>query len=272
MRKHPPNILVLSSHVCVGAVGLVIATPCLQAMGCSVSAIPTCVLSNHPGLGRPQGTVLDADELTRVLDGLTDNGFMERFDGIMTGYFAHAGQIAVARDAVERVKGVNPRALYLCDPVIGDAGKGVYVRDGVAENIRKDLLPLADIVTPNAFELAWLTGHRVTGPTEAEAAAREIDGAVVAATGVPHGRDRIATALVSPDTAHWVTADRQSDAPHGTGDALAALLLGCMAWGMNGDEAIHRSVVGVETLMAGAEDELGLPTAGLGDLLTEVAP
>ncbi len=106
---------------------------------------------------------------------------------------------------------------------------------------------------------------RVTGPIEAEAAAREIGGAVVAATGVPHGKKRIATALVSLDTAHWVTTDRQDGVPHGTGDALAAILMSCMARGLKGDDAVHRSVVGVD-------NQLGLPTAGLGDLLMEIVP
>ncbi|MCP1336670.1 pyridoxal kinase [Futiania mangrovi] len=266
----PPVVLAISSHVVRGAVGLRIMVPCLEVLGHEVWALPTCVLSTHPGIARPVGHRTPAEEIEAIGETLDDDGALMRVRGVITGYFRDADQVRAAVRVVEQVKEANPQAIYMCDPVLGDADRGLYVSDATGAAIRDRLMPLADIATPNAFELSWLTGRSVTGPNEAEAAAREAGGAVVAVTSVPLAGRRIGTALVAPDTAHWVSSDRRPRVPRGTGDALSALLLGFMLKDMAGDKAMHRTVVGIETLIKAAGRRESLPTAGLAKLLGDI--
>ena len=64
--------------------------------------------------------------------------------------------------AAESVRARNPDAVFCCDPVLGDVGRGLYVREGVAEFMRERALPAAAILTPNHFELDLLSGSAST--------------------------------------------------------------------------------------------------------------
>lgn len=222
-------ILSINSSVVYGYVGNTVATPVLQRLGFEVWRLDTVSFSNHPAHGRFEGVVRDPAELAALVDGLDKLGVLGECEAVISGYLGSAGTGAVVADAVRRVKKANPAALYLCDPVIGDHGR-VYVRDGVPEAIRDELLPLADIMTPNAFELAWLGGHPDTdaGTDEmgaARALSRRFDLATVA-TGLG-AADEIACLVVEPDgEGKRITARRHVSPYSGTGDLFAALLLG----------------------------------------------
>src|SRR2546423_8331983 len=153
------NILSIQSHVTYGHVGNAAATFPLQRIGVEVWPIHTVQLSNHTGYDAWTGRVFDAALITELLQGIGERGLLGQCDGILSSYMGSAETGAAILDAVARVNAANPRARYCCDPVIGDVGRDVFVRRDIPEFMRDHALPAADIVTPNQFELDYLTGH-----------------------------------------------------------------------------------------------------------------
>ena len=153
----PRQVLSISSQVAYGPVGNSASVPALQAAGFTVSQVPTIILSNHPGLGKPSGVKLPAAELEAILKSLDELGVLDNCIGVMTGYFASADQIQIAAPFIHRMKQKNGSLYVLVDPILGD-DDSLYVAKDVANAIRDELLPLASCITPNRFELAWLTG------------------------------------------------------------------------------------------------------------------
>lgn len=255
------NVLSIQSEVVRGHVGNGAARFALQRLGVNVWAVPTVLLSNHPGHGKFRGETTPASRIRELIEGLADHGWLDRCDGIISGYLGAADQARVVADAVRRVKAVNPKAIYLCDPVFGDDG-GAYARAGVAEAIARELLPLADIATPNRFELASLTSRKIEGATDAVAAARALGSAEVLVTSVPFPPDQVGTVAVA-DGAAWATsAPRLENAPNGSGDLLAALYLGFRLKGERADGALVRASSATDAILrasvAARGDELAL--------------
>ena len=151
------NLLSIQSHVAYGHVGNSAAVFPLQRIGVEVWPVDTLQFSNHPGYGQWQGRVFDAGLIREVIGGIEKHGVLGECDGVLSGYMGSADIGAAILDAVATVKRANPSARYCCDPVIGDVGRGVFVREGVAEFIRDKAVPAADIVTPNHFELDYLS-------------------------------------------------------------------------------------------------------------------
>jgi len=268
-----PTILSISSQVVYGHVGNAAIVPALQALGFEVLAIPTVLLAHHPGHGPPQGRVTPATEVAALVDGLEQVGALAGARAALTGYLGLAQTAEVAADAVLRLRRLNPGALYLCDPVIGDNGK-VYVREGVEDAIRERLLPLADIVTPNHFELERLAGQPVGTLAQALAAARyllALGPKTVVVTSLEHDQlaaGEIATLVVSA-TAAWVcTTTRIQKVPRGSGDLVAALLLGQILRGRTVVDALALAVSAVQVVLAASVDQ---PEMRLVDSLAELA-
>src|SRR5262249_48598579 len=163
------RLLSIQSHVAFGHVGNSAAVFPLQRLGCEVWPIHTVQFSNHTGYGAWKGRVFDADIIRAVVEGITDRGALPTCDGLLSGYMGSAETGAAILDATAAVKAANPLALYCCDPVIGDVGRGVFVRPGVPEFMRDAAVPAADIVTPNQFELDYLSGRGSTTLAEARA-------------------------------------------------------------------------------------------------------
>jgi pyridoxine kinase len=151
------NILSIQSHVAYGHVGNAAAVFPLQRMGVEVWPIHTVQFSNHTGYGNWKGRVFDAAMITEVLAGIEQRGVLGECDGVLSGYMGSAEIGGAILDAVKTVKRANPAAKYCCDPVIGDVGRGIFVREGIPEFMRNNAVPAADIVTPNQFELDYLT-------------------------------------------------------------------------------------------------------------------
>lgn len=214
------RILAVSSQVVWGPVGNSAAVPALQAAGHEVLALPTITLSNHPGHGAPAGFRTSAEDMARMFAALGALGALEKLDAVMTGYFATAGQV----DEVARLIGRIAVPFVLVDPVMGDHGR-LYIPQDVAEAIRDRLVPHATCLTPNAFELAWLSGHAVTDEASAVAAARSLGRDEVLATSIPAAGDRLATLLITPRDVHSVVTVRLAHVPHGTGDLVGGLYL-----------------------------------------------
>jgi pyridoxine kinase len=165
-----PTLLSIQSHVVYGHVGNSAAVFPLQRLGCEVWPIHTVEFSSHTGYPGWRGRAFDAALIDDCLAGLAGVGALARCDGVISGYLGKAEIGAAALRAVACVKAANPRAAYCCDPVIGDEGRGVYVAPDVAEFLRRRALPAATVLTPNAFELAFLAGRPVGALDEARAA------------------------------------------------------------------------------------------------------
>ena len=153
------NLLSIQSHVVYGHVGNSAAVFPLQRMGVEVWPIHTVQFSNHTGYGEWRGRVFDAALIRELVAGVEQHGVLSECDGVLSGYMGGADIGAAILDAVATVKRANPSAKYCCDPVIGDVGRGVYVREGIAEFMRDKAVPVADVVTPNQFELDYLSGR-----------------------------------------------------------------------------------------------------------------
>src|SRR6266851_6524429 len=166
-----PTVLSVQSWVACGNVGNTAALFPLHRLGCETWSLNTVAFSNHTGYERWRGETVPASAIATLFEGLAELGVLPRCDAVLSGYLGEAETGPVLLDIVARVKEANPRALYCCDPVMGDVGPGWYVRAGVPEFYRDHAMAVADIVTSNRFELEWLTGNRVSNLAEAAAAA-----------------------------------------------------------------------------------------------------
>ena len=153
------NLLSIQSHVAYGHVGNSAAVFPLQRMGVEVWPIHTVQFSNHTGYGDWRGQVFDAALIRELVAGIEQRGVLGECDGVLSGYMGGADIGAAILDAVATVKRANPSARYCCDPVIGDVGRGVFVREGIPEFMRAQAVPAADVITPNQFELDYLSGR-----------------------------------------------------------------------------------------------------------------
>ena len=153
------NILSIQSWVAYGHVGNASAVFPMQRLGHEVWAVNTVQFSNHTGYGAWKGQVFSGEAIRELVDGIAERGVVGTCNGVLSGYMGDAAIGEAVLDAVARVKAANPAALYCCDPVIGDVGRGVFVRPGIPEFMRERTVPAADIVTPNHFELELLSGR-----------------------------------------------------------------------------------------------------------------
>ncbi len=232
MSSVPPvNILSIQSHVAYGHVGNASAVFPMQRLGCEVWPIHTVQFSNHTGYGAWKGRVFEGGMIDEVMEGIAEREVLRSCDGVLSGYMGSADIGHAILSAVARVKAANPQALYTCDPVIGDVGRGIFVRPGIPEFMRDKAMAVCDIATPNQFELEYLTGQGTKSLAEARAAI-----ATLRATGP---RVLLVTSLLTNETpAHsldlvaadeagiWrVRTPRLDVSVNGAGDAIAALFL-----------------------------------------------
>src|ERR671921_895732 len=155
------NILSIQSSVAYGHVGNSAAVFPLQRMGFEVWPVNTVHFSNHTGYGQWRGSVLAAEDVVAIIRGIEDRGVLPDCDAVLIGYMGDASLGEVVVGAAGRIKRLNPKAVYCCDPVMGDAGRGFFVRPGIPEFIKEVAVPAADVITPNQFELEFLTGMEV---------------------------------------------------------------------------------------------------------------
>jgi pyridoxine kinase len=228
-KRRAVNILSIQSHVAFGHVGNASAVFPMQRLGCEVWPVHTVQFSNHTGYGAWKGRVFDGAMIDEIVDGIAERGVLPTCDGVLSGYMGSADIGHAILSAAARVKAANPRALYCCDPVIGDVGRGVFVRPGIAEFMRDKAVTLADIVTPNQFELELLTGRTVgtlAAAKEAVAALRARGPSVVLLTSMTTDEtpdDSIDMLAADAHGAWRVRTPRLSLNVNGAGDAIAAL-------------------------------------------------
>ena len=267
------RFLSLQSHVAYGYVGNRAATFPLQRLGHEVWAVNTVEFSNHTGYGAWRGRTAPAEQVADIVQGIEALGLLPRCDALLTGYVGDAALADVVLDTARRVRAANPRAIWCCDPVLGDTDTGIYVKPGIDTFFREQAIPAADLITPNHFELEHLTGRKVATMADALAAVRTLlvgRPRLALVTSLHRSdapADQIEMLAVSRDEA-WRIATPLIGfdiMPNGTGDAVAALF--SAHWLTSGDvaDALGRAASAIyavlETTRAMGERELQLVAA-----------
>lgn len=229
------RILSIQSSVAYGHVGNSAAVFPLQCLGHEVWPVLTVHFSNHPGYGHWRGQALDPGVVGEVIDGIDELGVLGTADAVLTGYQGSPGVVDVVLRAVARVRELSPSAVYVCDPVLGDTARGMYVHPELPQLMRTKLLPQADVLTPNLFELAYLAGvdmeslEDTAGILRAVDSLRERGPGTVVVTSVPlspaSGPPMLGMLAVDGTGAYAVGTPRLNLSPHGAGDVTAALFL-----------------------------------------------
>lgn len=155
------NILSIQSHVSYGHVGNSAAVFPLQRLGHEVWPVYTVNFSNHTGYGQWGGSPIAASEVTHIVHAMEKRGALAQVDVVLSGYQGGTDIADAILDTVERVKALNPQATYTCDPVMGNAKSGCFVNPAIPVLLRERVVPQADLVTPNQFELGFLAGMTV---------------------------------------------------------------------------------------------------------------
>ena len=267
------TVLAISSQVVRGHIGLGAVGPGIEALGHEVWPLPTVLLSNHPGHRHGAGQCVVPPVLEEMIDALDANGWLERIDAVISGYLPTTDHVEFVRRVVTRVRGMRD-ITYLCDPVIGDDPKGLYIEQDVAGAIRDHLVGRADLVTPNRLELSWLTGMKVDGPDTAGEAGKVLVGKLgagaVAATAIPSmeaGETQTGSTfsdVMYDGEATWqVTSDRLPDVPHGVGDLFGGLLLGHVLNGCGLGKALGKASAGVRVAIENSRGSDELVLAGM---------
>ena len=223
------KILSIQSAVAYGHVGNSAAVFPLQRIGVEVLPVYTVTFSNHSGYGSWRGPMIDPADVRDVISGIEDRGVFPQVDVVLSGYQGSEGIADVIIDAVARVKAANPDAIYACDPVMGNAKSGCFVAPAIPVLLRERVVPAADIITPNQFELGFLTE---TSPDTLESTLDAVD--AVRATGPrtvlvtsverPDREDGTIEMLVADDAGAWIVeTPRLPMKANGSGDVTAAL-------------------------------------------------
>ena len=253
-------VLTISSRVARGSVGLCAIVPALHALGHEVVEVPTVLLSSHPGHGTFARHPIDAADLDGIVGALDGHGWLAGIDAVLTGYLPTLAHVMSAARIVALIRERAPGALVVVDPVCGDDPKGLYLPAAAAAAVRDSLVPLADVILPNRFELEFLSGRQVRDAASAVEAAGALAPPVVVATSIPGEGNRLATLLVDGHGSTSLEVARRHKVPNGTGDLLSGLVTGCRLAGAPWCEAVRRGVTILDRLLAaGAErDELAI--------------
>ena len=241
-----PSILSIQSHVSYGHVGNSAAVFPLQRAGFEVWPVHTVDFSNHTGYGQWRGPMIAATDVREVIKGIDELGKLDDVDAIISGYQGGSDIADVIIEAVALAKQRNPKAIYSCDPVMGNAKSGCHVSDDIPPLLRDKVVPVADVITPNQFELGYLTGREVSdleSTIAAAHAAREMGPEAVLVTSVlrPERKEGEIEMLAVNGAGAWLVATPYLPLKrNGSGDVAAALFAGNLlrGRGIDGDLSV----------------------------------
>lgn len=225
------GIISIQSSVAYGHVGNSAAVFPLQRLGFEVWPVMTVLFSNHTGYGTWRGRPVAIDWVREVIDGIEERGALGRCQAVLSGYLGAPESGDVVLDALDRVRRARGNALWACDPVMGDADRGFFVKPGIPEFFKHQAVPRADIITPNQFELSYLAGREIVGIADARRAAAEVRATgpaivVVTSLELPGEPDMLGVLADTAQGSWLVRTPRVPVVLNGTGDAFTALYLG----------------------------------------------
>lgn len=265
-----PTTLVMSSFVSASRVGATASAFCLRRLGIETLVLPTVLLGRHPGWGAPGGGPVDIQQLRHMWTGIKEQSL--KIDAVMSGYMASPEHVALMAEIINHIKSQNPQAIIMVDPVMGDHGR-LYIPEIVAQAISETLIPLADICTPNLWELSYLTKAHVDSLNDVITAAQSLSCQMLV-TSVPFDDEIGALFYDSRGTASCVSHMKFTSVPHGGGDALAATFLAHVLKGETGQESLSRAVGSIFEIISHAVDtDAGeMPLIREQDALINAAP
>lgn len=259
------TVLIISSFVAASRVGGGAQALALARLGVEPILVPTVLLGRHPGWGAPGGGPVEAVIMQAMLAAIAAQGLYAEIDAVVCGYFSRADQVTVAARAMDIVRAANPAVRLVVDPIMGDEGKGLYVAAAVAEAIADELVPRADLITPNAWELSRLSDHPVFDPASAVQAARAM-GRPVLASSVAVGGE-IGVVYADSGQAFLAAHAREVAAPNGSGDLLTLLFAAGLIDLLEPREALAVAVGGVAEAVAAAQGLAELPVSAMPNAL-----
>ncbi|QNN58371.1 pyridoxal kinase PdxY [Diaphorobacter ruginosibacter] len=280
-----PLVLTIQSHVAYGHVGNDAAMLPLQLLGIEPVAVHTVQFSNHTGYGEFKGQVFTPAHVTDVIDGLRARGVLARCKAVLSGYLGDPGVGEVILSAVQEVRAAHPAAHYLCDPVMGDVGRGVFVRPGIPEFLRKRALSQASVITPNHYEFELLCGGEPLTTVEAAVKAargmlanmHQPSSALIVITSLRTSdlpADSLATLAVTARNA-WLVQTPFVDLqplPNGMGDVFSSVLLGHMLQGESVEQAVTSAVSTLYALVSRTQSgQRDLPLVACRDQIMQPA-
>ncbi|MDO9067867.1 MAG: pyridoxine/pyridoxal/pyridoxamine kinase [Candidatus Dechloromonas phosphoritropha] len=237
LQPLPIDVVSVQSQVVYGRVGNNVAMPTLQAQGLIVAAVPTVILSNTPHYPTIHGGTLPTAWFEGYLRDLTARGALGRLRAILTGYLGSPEQAQALGRWIGQAIEAQPGLQVVVDPVLGDHDHGEYVSPGIADAYHRHLLPLADGLTPNGFELQRLTGLAATNPESVIAAARTLlvgrTQWVIVTSAAPAAwpANQMLVAVVTRNRQEVLNHPRIDALPKGTGDLFSAALTGTLLTG-----------------------------------------
>jgi pyridoxine kinase len=240
-------IVILSSQVAASRVGGGAQAAILARMGFETALAPTVLFGRHPGLGAPGGGAVPQALFESVLSGIEASGALASAEAVIAGYFHSSEQVAAAAAFIDTARASNPSAWIVVDPIMGDAGTGLYVSESVAGAIAGDLLPRADLITPNAWELAQLSGRAVRDARQAIAAAHTLCRPVLASS-IAVGED-VGVLYAAHEGAWLASHPRSAGDLKGAGDLLTAFFAGHTLAGASPPEALRAAVGEIAALV-----------------------
>lgn len=249
------KILSIQSAVAYGHVGNSAAVFPLQRIGVEVLPVYTVTFSNHTGYGSWRGPLIPPEDVRAVITGIEERGVLGQVDAVLSGYQGSEGIGDVIVDAVARVKAANPDAVYACDPVMGNAKSGCFVAPAIPDLLRDRVVPVADLITPNQFELGYLTG---TSPDTLESTLASVDAAramgprTVLVTSVerPDRPENTIEMLAVDDAGAWIVQTPLLPLKaNGSGDVTAALFTAHYLAGGDAEAALRKTVSSVFDLL-----------------------
>jgi pyridoxine kinase len=263
-----PLALVLSSFVAASRIGGAAQQYVLAAHKIDPVLVPTIMLGRNPARGSG-GQATPPDLFARMLADVEADALFGMVDLVITGHFSSAEQVEIAAAALERIQAASERApVVVVDPILGDYPKGLYVRPDVAEAVAGRLVPLADWITPNLWELSYLTGVEIESAAQAAMAARRL-GKPALITSAPVDEGEIGLLIVEPDAATLFSHARLDHAPNGTGDLVTASFGAGLIEGLTPTAAAERAARAAAEAVQAAQDWRApeLPIVALGERL-----
>ena len=258
-------VLSIQSSVIFGYVGNNIARPVLQALGHDVWCVDTVNFSNHPGYGSFTGSVKEAHKIQEEINGLANLDILGECDAILSGYLGEVETAKTVSRTIELIKEQNETAIYLLDPVIGDDGQ-IYVKNGLIEAFKNELLPKADVILPNQSELGWLSGLKINDVSSLKTASKYLikcGAKTVVVTGIPE-IETLTNYVVTSDAFWAISTPKLNRKFSGTGDLFSSLFTGAFLQTKDLYNALNFategcSIVVRETQKKGSEELSVLP-------------
>lgn len=256
-----PRALILSSYVAAGRIGGGAQQLALAALGIDPILVPTVMFGASPAKGG-RGRATDLELFQNLLDGVESQGLLGRLDLIVTGHFSLPGQVLLACDTIAKARSNRRQPIVVVDPVLGDHPKGLYVKPDVAEVLTERLVPLADWLTPNLWELSHLAGREIADAVQVADAVRAL-GTPALVTSVPAQEGEIGLLCCEREGATLFAHPKATQAPNGTGDLVTAVFAAGLVQGLAPPAAAERAAGAVaESLAASEGNDLQLVALG----------